>query len=392
MPSRVYLDYNATTPLHPELKPYVIESLSQFGNPSSVHWAGREAKKLISRSRDQVAQFFNVHPLEIIFTSGGSESNNLALKGALPLTPGERSEIICSTVEHPSVMKTMEHLQKRGYQIKWLSVNREGRIEISELEKLLSDKTALVSVQIVNNETGNIFPLKEIIKKSHAVGALVHSDMVQGLGKIPIDLKVLDVDMASFAGHKFYGLKGAGFLFVKRGIHLEPLIHGGGQERSRRAGTENALAIGSVGRALEILGPQMPEKNEKLTQMRDALEREILQAVPNCRVNGSGGPRVSNTLNIFCGNIDGETMLINLDTRGFAVSSGAACSSGSQEPSPVLRAMGFSSQEASQSLRISFGWMTTEEEIKNFLDSFLQSVQQMRRSPEFLADEFEGAL
>jgi cysteine desulfurase len=261
MKKRVYLDYNATTPIYPELVPYIQENLNKFGNASSIHWAGRESKKLISEARDSLSKMLHCHPLELIFTGSGSESNNLALKG-LALPKGARKEIICSTVEHPSVLKTVEYLSTIGFKVHWLKVSMAGEINLEELESLLSEKTLFVTCQLVNNETGNIFPLKKIARLAHKVGALVHSDMVQALGKIPVDLESMDVDLASFAGHKFYSLKGAALLYVKKGIHIEPLIHGGGQERNRRAGTENALAISAFGKAASLLGPMVMEKCE----------------------------------------------------------------------------------------------------------------------------------
>jgi cysteine desulfurase len=378
MASRIYLDYNATTPVHPEILPLVTSNLSKLGNPSSVHWAGRESKKIITQARESVAALLHCDPLEIIFTSGGSEGNNLALKGAIDLA-GTRNEIICSEVEHPSIIKTCEALEAKGFKIHWLKVSRDGEIDLEGFEKMLSEKTALVTCQLVNNETGNIFPLKKMARLARQAGALIHSDMVQALGKMQIDLKAMDVDFASFAGHKFYALKGAGLLFVKKGIHVEPLIHGGGQERARRAGTENALAIASLGDAAKILGPRIVEQNLELEKMRDALQMRIVMGIPGSHVNGEKGRRVSNTLNVTFDNVDGETLLINLDTKGFAVSSGAACSSGSQEPSPVLTAMGLTPQEASQSLRISLGWLTTQTEIDNFFEVLVIAVAQIRK-------------
>ncbi len=384
MSSRIYLDYNATTPLHPEILPFISDNLSKFGNASSVHWAGREAKKVITIARESVAKFINVNATEIIFTASGSESNNQAIKGSLAPIAGEgffsareRTEIYYSSVEHPSVVKTVKAMESRGYKAIAIPVNRDGFIDLDFLRKNLGPKTALVSVQLVNNETGNIFPIKDISKLAKASGAIMHSDMVQALGKIPIDLQDLGVDFATLSAHKFYSMKGTGILYVKRGSHLDTFIDGGGQERSRRAGTENALAIGSLGKVVEILGPRMNGQIEKIKTMRDVLERELIAAYPQFMINGTKAPRVANTINITCPQIDGETLLINLDTLGIAVSSGAACSSGSQEPSPVLRAMGLTSSEASESMRISLGWLTTEQEIKTFLTGFKQAVERM---------------
>jgi cysteine desulfurase len=380
----VYLDYNATTPLHPELLPFVTQNIEHFGNASSVHSVGRNAKKLITQSRAELAKFLGCEGLEIVFTSSGSEGNNAALKGVAThfSKNQDRREIICSSVEHPSVLKTAEFLKSQGFIVHYNRILGDGSFDQKHFNELLSHKTALVSVQLVNNETGNIFPLKEITKRAHEFGALVHSDMVQALGKIRFNLHELGVDLATFAAHKFYSLKGAGVLYIKRGTRIDPLIHGGGQERSRRAGTENALAIATLGEAVRLLGPRLNKETERLNSLRNELQFKIQEQIPNCTINGLSSPRVANTLNVAFKDIDGETLLINLDTRGFAVSSGAACSSGSQEPSPVLRAMGLTASEASQSLRISLGWLTSEEDITHFLNNLISSVEQMRNSRE----------
>lgn len=378
MSSRIYLDYNATTPLHPLLQDFVIQNFDKWGNPSSVHWAGREAKKVISQSRDTVARYLNVTPLEIIFTSSGSEANNHAIQKSLPLFAAERNEILYSSVEHPSVSKTIEAMIARGYKGIKIPVSRAGKIDLEFIKNNISLKTALVSVQLVNNETGNIFPVKEISGIAHAFGAVMHSDMVQALGKIPVDLKDLGVDLATMAAHKFYSLKGAAVLYVKSGTHVQSLISGGGQERSRRAGTENTLAIGCLGEAVKKLIPLFEEQSKRVGLLRDALEKELLSLNPTFKINGNESDRVSNIINITCPGFDGETLLINLDVKGFAVSSGAACSSGTQEPSPILRAMGLSLTEASQSMRISLGWLTTDAEVGEFLKAFKQSIAHMQ--------------
>ncbi|MBK9294390.1 MAG: cysteine desulfurase [Oligoflexia bacterium] len=374
MNSRVYLDYNATTPLHPLLKDFVYQNLDKFGNPSSVHGFGREAKKLISTARDNLSKYLNTHPLEIIFTASGSESNNQAILKSLPEVAGEKNEVLVSSVEHPSVMRTVESLVLRGYKIIKIPVSREGIIDLGFIKNNLNPKTALVTVQLVNNETGNIFPIKEISSLTHDVGALMHSDMVQALGKINIDLKELDVDLASLAAHKFYSLKGAAVLYVKSSTPIKNLILGGGQERGRRAGTENTLAIATFGEAIKLLTPLVEKENKRIELLRSALERELLSINKNFIINGAKSDRVANVINITCPLFDGETLLINLDVKGFSVSSGAACSSGTQEPSPILRAMGLSLTEAASSMRISLGWFTSESEVAEFLKAFRESI------------------
>ncbi|MCC6277189.1 MAG: cysteine desulfurase [Oligoflexia bacterium] len=376
MVSKVYLDFNATTPPHHEVVLEATKTLTSFGNPSSVHWAGREAKKLIQEASEVVAKFIQADPRELIFTSGGSESNNLAIKGALEGLSPLRNEIIISSVEHPSVTKTAEYLQSKGYKLHRIKVNRQGVLDIEHYKSLLSPRTALVSCMLVNNETGNIFPIPEMVKMAHESGALFHSDMVQGLGKLPIQLREWNVDLASFSAHKFYGLKGSGVLFAKSSLRIKPIIHGGGQQRGRRAGTENVLAINSLATAVKKLGPVLTEQNARVSKLRDLIESQI-RLIPGVTINGAEGLRVSNTVNATFPDVEGETLLINLDLRGFAVSSGAACSSGTQEPSPVLTAMGLSLDEASRSLRISLGWTTTEEEVDRFLRALHESLTQV---------------
>lgn len=374
---KIYLDFNATTPLHPEIKTSVINALENSGNPSSVHWAGRQAKRLISNSRETFAQFVGCEPLEVIWTAGGSEANNLALKGLAYSYPDKKHAII-STVEHPSIKKTAEFLEKfLGFKVDRVGPDKSGTFDLEKFKSLLRKDTLFVSVQLANNETGNIFPLKEIARLSHEVGAFVHSDMVQALGKISINVKDMGVDLASFAGHKFYTLKGVGALVARRGIKLESLIHGGGQERSRRAGTENLMAIHSLGEAVRTLGPRLESEAARLGALRNTLQQKILTQFPFAFVTGHEMPRLPNTLNVTFPGYDGETMLINLDTRGFAISSGAACSSGSQEPSPVLTAMGLSRPEAQSSLRISLGLLTTSEEVELFFNALTEVINQM---------------
>ncbi len=375
----VYLDHNATTPLHPELKPKVLEWLDIWGNPSSIHWAGRGPKTVLREARRRIAELLGVDPLELVITSGGSEANNLVFKGLLAQSGSsrERNQIIVSGVEHPSVLKTAMAMKEYGYSVDILTVSRDGNVDMDHLQTLLGPRTALVSCMLANNETGHIFPVAEIAKCAHSAGALVHCDAVQGLGKVDLNLRSLGVDLATISGHKFYALKGCGVLFARKGLNLKSLIHGGSQERGRRAGTENILATASLGfmcTHVDLVTAQI----SRLRSLRDHLEARILAEIPDVQITGKGGSRLSNTSHMTISGIDGETLLINLDVQGFAVSTGAACSSGSPEPSATLLAMGYSRAEAQSSLRLSLGWQNQKSDIDTFVDTLKQVTERLR--------------
>jgi cysteine desulfurase len=382
--SRIYLDHNATTPLASRVRERMPDWLESWGNPSSIHQSGRAPKSLMRQTRDLIAKMIGANPLEVIFTSGGSESNNLAIKGVFETF--QKSEIfgrkrrnhyLVSTVEHPSVMRTAEYIQERGAEVEYIPVLRSGALDMEAYRRLLRDDTALVSVMYANNETGNIFPIREMAEIAHAKGALFHSDCVQALGKVEIDLPHLGVDLASFSGHKFYSLKGAGVLFARRGVQLESLIHGGGQERHRRGGTENVLAMAALGAMCE-LRDEVGGKALELARLRDRLESRILSEISGVRLTGAESPRLPNTSSMLIDGVDGETLLMNLDMRGFSVSTGAACSAGNPEPSPVLLAMGLSRAEAQSSLRVGLGWENSPEEIERFVEELKSVVAHLR--------------
>ncbi|MCB0391232.1 MAG: cysteine desulfurase [Bdellovibrionales bacterium] len=378
----IYLDHNATTPIATSLLAMIPRWLEKWGNPSSIHWNGREPKTLLRESRKQLSEFINAtSPLEVIFTSGGSEANNLALFGSYSrikeLHP-QRTEIVTSGIEHPSVLKTLEHLCYQ-FQLKLIKipVNRYGIIDLDDYLSHLSEKTALVSVMFANNETGTILPIKEMVNAAHEVGALFHTDAVQSLGKTKVDVKDWGVDLASFSAHKFYSLKGCGFLYIKQGTPLNALIHGGGQERGRRAGTENILAIAAMAHTSQW-GALVQEKNQEIEKLRDKMEAEILKNISNVEINGLKSPRLANTSSLIIEGVSGESLLINLDIAGFSVSTGAACSAGNPEPSPVLLAMGLSRQQAQSSLRVSLGWTTTADDIDQFVKALKDIVNHLR--------------
>lgn len=389
----VYLDHNATTPLDPGITTQVPAWLSSWGNPSSIHWAGRGPKAQLRRARRALAEMLDCDPLELVFTSGGSESNNMALKGVFAaLSTGwswsgvmpksdsntsTRPRLITSRVEHPSLIKTADALARAGVDVEFLQVDRDGRLDLKQLETALKTPTSLVSIMFANNETGVIHPIKEICEMAHKAGALVHCDGVQALGKVEVSLRQWGVDLASFSGHKFYALKGCGLLYCRRGTRMDSLIHGGGQERGRRAGTENILSISALG---EMAGRrhQILKQAERLRGLRDELEARVLKEISGSRILGHEQPRLANTSLLLFDGVDGETLLMNLDVQGFAVSTGAACSSGNPEPSPVLLAMGLSRNEAQTSLRVSLGWENTAEELDRFFEALRASVARLR--------------
>ncbi len=381
---RVYLDYNATTPLAAFLRPKIQAWIEHWGNPSSIHWSGREPKALLRDACRSLARFIKADPLELIFTSGGSEANNLAIKGVFDAIQfgrmqalAGRNQYLVSAVEHPSVMKAMNYLSDRGADVRVIPVNRRGEINLEAYKQLLSEKTALVSVMYANNETGNIFPIDKISKLAHASGALFHCDGVQAVGKAAVDVKSWGVDLASFAGHKFYSLKGCGLLYARKGLNIESLIHGGGQERGRRAGTENLLGIAAFGAVVDQL-TDVQVHIETMASLRNHLQTQLLKRVPGVHVTGAESPRLCNTMSVVIDGIDGETLLMNLDMRGYSVSTGAACSSGNPEPSPVLLTMGLSRAEAQSSLRVSLGWDTTMAQIESFLTTLEQVIVRLR--------------
>lgn len=373
-----YFDYNATSPLHPELKPKITEWLDAWGNPSSVHAHGRSSKKLVREARQAIAEVLGVNPMEIIFTSGGSEGNNTIVCGLLDSPMAQtRKEIITTGIEHPSLMKSVAYAETRGFKVHKVPVNKNGDFDFEYFEKVLSEKTLLVTVMLANNETGVILPIAKISQLAKEKGALVHTDAVQALGKIQVKLPELGVDYASFAGHKFYALKGAGFIFVRRGNEFYPYMHGGGQERGRRAGTENVLAIASMGFMAEKL-KNMDAHYSEMKSVRDYFEDQVTRNIPNIEITARESNRSPNTSSVVVYGVHGESLLISLDVKGFSVSTGSACSSGSSEPSATLQSMGLSREDAQSTLRVSMGWFTTKENVDLFVEALTQTVTHLR--------------
>ena len=374
--SNHYFDFNATTPPDPTIREKIPQWISLWGNPSSIHQQGREAKKLLRQSRRNLAKHFNCHPLELVLTSGGTESNNLAIKGFCRELKKNRSKILMGAIEHPSVSKQIPSLQSMGFEVVLIPVKPNGEYDLSFYGNQLNEQVALVSVMLANNEVGVIAPLKKMIKQAHAVGAFFHSDMVQALGKIPLNLKTLDVDMASFSSHKVYALKGSGALYVKRGTPLGPVIDGGGQERGRRAGTENIPAIASFAFMVDQLNPQ--GFIETVTPLRDEMEKQLLESFPGIKILCAGQQRLANTSCFIIPGVSGESLLIGLDVRGFSVSAGSACSSGNPEPSPILQSLGLTRDEAQSSLRISFGKDTKKEEVLRLVEAVKDVIKHLK--------------
>ena len=333
---------------------------------------------MLREARQNIARMIGCDPLEIVFTSGGSEANNLAFHSVLTGGPmNGRDRVMVSAVEHPSVRKTAEDWSRLGFSVDVIPVSRDGVLDLEFVRAHLSERTALVSVMLANNETGHIFPVSAVAELAHAVGARVHCDAVQALGKIPVNVRELGADFVTFSGHKFYALKGVGLLYARKGTSVRSLIHGGGQERGRRAGTENALAIASLG-FMCGMKDQVEVQGLRLRGLRDHLESRIVNEIGGALLTGAEGNRLPGTSNLTLAGVDGETLLMNLDVRGFAVSTGAACSSGNPEPSPVLLAIGLSRAEAQSSLRLSLGWGTTEDEVNEFVDVLKSVVERLR--------------
>ena len=377
---RIYLDHNATTPVHPAAAEATVRALKDlFGNASSVHYYGQQAKAALDVSRSAVAALIGAEPSEIIFTSGGTESDNFAIRGAADaLEVSGRTHVITSGIEHEAVINTFKALARRGWKTTLLPLDATGIVSPDRLREAMTDDTALVSIMHANNEIGTVQPIAELTQIAHAQGALFHTDAVQSAGKIPVSVRTLGVDLLSLSGHKFYGPKGSGALWARRGVRLLPFLSGGKQERNRRAGTENVPGLIGMGAAAEHALDTMPAEEVRLTALRDRLEHGILSAVPHTDVNGARAPRVPNTTNISFERIEAESLLIALDLEGIAVSTGSACSSGTLEPSHVLKAMGLSSHRAQNSIRFSLGASNTEEQVDHVIEILPRIVTKLR--------------
>ena len=380
MSDGIYLDNNATTMVSPEVVEAMLPFFTeQFGNPSSLHKFGDKVGRAIKQARKQVQDLLGAeHDSEIVFTSCGTESDSTAILSALKAQP-ERKEIITTTVEHPAILSLCEHLEKDGYTVHYLKVDNRGRLSMQEYMDLLSDRVAIVSVMWANNESGTLFPVEDMAMLAKSAGVMFHTDAVQAVGKLPINLKDSAIDMLSLSGHKLHAPKGIGVLYLRRNTRFRPLLRGGHQERGRRAGTENSASIVGLGKACAMALEHMEYEKTFVRAMRDRLEQGILQAVPNCFVTGDPGNRLPNTCNIAFEYIEGEAILLMLNKLGIAASSGSACTSGSLEPSHVMRAMGIPFTAAHGTVRFSLSRYNTMQEIERVIEAVPPIVAQLRK-------------
>jgi cysteine desulfurase len=379
--SRLYLDHNATTPVDPDVIAAVTEAMrDEFGNASSVHHFGQRAKALLDDARQQVASLIGGSPAEVVFTSGGTESDNFALRGvAEALEPLGKKHLVVSLIEHEAVLTTARALERRGWRITRVAPDSTGVVSPSDVEAALAGDTALLSLMHANNEIGTLQPVAECAALARARGILVHTDAVQSVGKVRVDVQQLGVDLLSLSGHKLYGPKGVGALWIRRGTRLLSPMTGGKQERSRRAGTENVPAIVGLGVAARLAAQRLDADGPRQAALRDTLEQGVLSRVPGTHINGAGQPRVPNTTNIGFAGIEAESLLIALDLDGIAVSTGSACSSGTLEPSHVLKAMGLPLHDTQNALRLSLGRHTTPEQVQQLLDALPPIVERLRQ-------------
>ncbi|MDI6868559.1 MAG: cysteine desulfurase NifS [Coprothermobacterota bacterium] len=380
----VYFDHAATTPVHPEVLEAMLPYFSeQFGNASSLHSYGQLAARAVEEARAQVAELINCDPREIIFTGSGTEADNFALKGIAEKLKSRGNHIITSSIEHHAVEMTCRYLEKRGFHVTYLPVDKDGLVHPEELKKALTDQTILVSVMHANNEVGTIQPIKELAQIAHEKGVLFHTDAVQTVGSIPVDVKDLGVDLLSLSAHKFYGPKGVGALYMRKGVAIEPLIHGGGQERNLRAGTTNVPGIVGLGKAAELAKKELRERMEHNLNLRERLIKGLEERLSDYILTGHRTLRLPGNVSICVQYIEGESMLLLLSAEGFACSSGSACTSGSLEPSHVLLSMGIDPQLAQGSLRITLGRENTVEDVDRFLEVLPKVVERLREMSPF---------
>jgi len=376
---RIYLDHAATTPTRPEvvkaMLPYFADD---FGNPSSIYSYGQEAKGAVEEARSKAAELIGARSEEIVFTSGGTEADNFALKGVAYANEHKRNHIITTSIEHHAVLEVCKFLERRGFTITYLPVDEYGLVEPQDVKKAITDKTVLISVIHANNEVGTIEPISEIGKIAREAGVYFHTDAVQTVGHIPVNVNELKVDLLAISGHKFYGPKGVGALYVRKGTRLFPLIHGGEQEKRRRAGTENVPAIVGLGKAVELAGQEIGKEAERLSYLRDKLIKGLVDKIDHIRLNGHPRKRLPNNVNVSIDFVEGESMLLNLDLEGICASTGSACSSASLEPSHVLLALGLPPEQAHGSLRFTLGRENTETDVEKVLEVLPGIVAKLR--------------
>lgn len=375
----VYFDNSATTKLDEkvleDMMPYLTE---YYGNASSIYKLGRESRKAVEEAREKVAKVLNCKPTEIYFTAGGSESDNTAIKGIAKANKKRGNHIITSKIEHPAVLETCKQLEKEGFEITYISVDEKGIVDLEELKKSIKPTTILITIMFANNEIGTIQPIEEIGKIAKGNNIYFHTDSVQAVGSIKIDVQKLNIDSLSLSGHKFYGPKGVGALYVKTGVPFEKFISGGHQERNKRAGTENVTGIVGIGKAIELAYENLDEHNKKIKELRDYYVKQVEEKIPYIKINGDMEKRLPGNSNISFRFIEGEGLLLNLDLKGICASSGSACTSGSLDPSHVLLAIGLPHEIAHGSLRVSIGKYNTKEEIDYLIENLMEIVTRLR--------------
>jgi len=376
---RIYLDYAATTPVHPEVVKAMLPYFSDvFGNPSAIYSYGQEATAALEEARAKVAGLIGSRSEEIIFTSGGTEADNMALIGVANAMRSRGDHIITTAIEHHAIIETAKFLEKNGFELTYLGVDDQGIVDPDAVRRAITDKTILVSVMLANNELGTIQPLAEISRITRQAGVYLHTDAVQAVGRIPVNVDDLGVDLLSMSAHKLYGPKGVGALYIKKGVRMVPITHGGGQERARRSGTQNVAGIVGLSRAAELAGQEMIAEAERLTPLRDRLIQGILEGIDHSYLNGHPVKRLPNNANLSFDYVEGESMCLNLDLKGICVSTGSACSSSNLEPSHVLLAMGVPTQLAHGSLRFTLGKWTGPEDIDRVLEVLPPIVAKLR--------------
>lgn len=380
MEKYIYMDNSATTPVRKEvldeMLPYFTE---KYGNPSSIYSLGSASRVAVEKAREQVAKVLNADKNEIFFTAGGSESDNWAIKGIALKNKNKGNHIITTKIEHHAVLHTCEYLEKNGFEVTYLDVDQDGLINLDDLKNAIKDETILITIMFANNEIGTIQPIKEIGQIARERGIYFHTDAVQAVGNLKIDVKDMNIDLLSLSGHKFYGPKGVGVLYIKKGAKIDSLIAGGAQERNKRAGTENVPGIVGLGKAIELAYENLDEKNEKLIKLRDRLISKIEENIKYVRLNGHRTNRLPGNVNFCFEFIEGESLLLSLDMVGVAASSGSACTSGSLDPSHVLLAIGLPHEIAHGSLRLSLGIYNTEEEVDYVVDKLVEIVDRLRK-------------
>ncbi|OGF44229.1 MAG: cysteine desulfurase NifS [Candidatus Firestonebacteria bacterium RIFOXYC2_FULL_39_67] len=377
---RIYLDYAATTPVHPDvlsaMTPYFMEL---FGNASTIYHYGRESKKAIEEARESFAKIIGADQSEVIFTSGGTESDNHAIKGAAYANRTKGNHIITCKIEHHAVLETCHYLEKEGFKVTYLPVDTDGLVNLEELKKAITDKTILISIMAANNEIGVLQPIAEIGKIAREKKIVFHTDAVQMAGSLPIDVEKMNIDLLSVSAHKLYGPKGIGGLYIRKGVKISPFIHGGEQEKRRRAGTENVPGIVGFGKACEIAMQNMEKEAKRISGLRDKFIEGLMKIIPEVKLNGHAIKRLPNNVNVSVKYIEGESMILNLDMEGICASSGSACTSGSLEPSHVLMSLGLSHELSHGSVRFTLGKNTTEDELSIVLEKFSETVDRLRK-------------